>query len=84
MSKPKLEYTGLRLEMARRRVGRTQLAERLGVHPNTVSNWLVGNNDPGLASAIEALRALGMSDEQIFEMRLGELVEQVSTNGAAS
>ena len=77
MSKTKVEYTGLRVEMARRRVRRTELAEKIDVHPNTISNWLVGKSDPSLTSVIDALKALGMDSERIYGMRLGELVDEI-------
>lgn len=70
----KVTYNGVRAEMARRRVAQTTLAERLEVHYNTVNNWLSGRSDPGLGSVIQALRAIGMTDDQILNMRIGDLV----------
>lgn len=78
----KVTYNGVRAEMARRRVSQLKLAEMLNVHYNTVNNWLSGRNDPGLGSVIEALRAIGMSDEQILNMRIGDLV-MIEDNGKA-
>lgn len=70
----KVIYSGVRAEMARRDVSQQDLAQQLGVHYNTISNWLRGGSDPGLGSVIQALKAIGMSEDEILNMRLRELI----------
>lgn len=70
----KISYSGVRAEMARRRVSQQELARALGVHYNTVNNWLRGESDPGLGSVIEALLAIGLTAEDVLNMRLRDLI----------
>lgn len=66
---------GVRAEMARRGISQREVAERLSVHHNTVNNWLAGRADPGIDGLIELMRVIGLTDEEILAMRLGDLLK---------
>ena len=70
-------YSGVRAELARRDISQVELARRLGVHYNTVNNWLKGGRNPELGSVLGALRVIGMTDEQILDMRIRDLISIV-------
>ena len=70
-------YSGVRAEMARRNISQQELARRLGVHYNTVNNWLRGGSSPDLGSVLEALRVIGMTDEEILDMRIKDLITMI-------
>ena len=70
----KVNYSGIRAEMARRGVKQQDLARKLGVHYNTINNWVWGRHDPGLGALLELLRAIGMGDDEILALQLGDLI----------
>ena len=76
----KVILNGVRAEMARRGVSQKEVAERLDVHYNTVNNWLAGRYDPGVEGLILVMRAIGMTDTEILDMSLRDLIT-VQDNG---
>ena len=67
-------HSGLRAEMARRKVSQQELAQRLDVHPNTVGNWVRGESDPTIEKLLSAMIALGVSKDDMLDMRLSQII----------
>lgn len=70
----KLKYNGIKALLARREMTQTDLADKIGVHRNTVASWLNGSRSANMESVVQMLAAMGYTDDEIFNMRLGDLL----------
>ena len=43
------------------KMSRKALAARLGVHPNTIDNWITYRSEPGLSSLVDIAKVFGVS-----------------------
>lgn len=62
-------------EMQKQGINRSQLARKMGYHPNVVSKYLNGVNSPGLEVIEKFFRALGGRSKLSFESNLVEVEE---------
>ena len=71
----KLKYNGIKALLARREMTQTELADKIGVHRNTLASWLNGSRSANMENIMQILAAMGFSEGEIFEMRLGDLLK---------
>lgn len=57
----------IKIAMAEVGLNQTSLAEKLGVKPNTISQWLSGTNSPKLETLKKVARATGKNINYFFD-----------------
>ena len=71
----KVKYSGIKAKLVRKGITQADLAQKLGVHYNTVSNWLNGGTSPDMETVISILEKLGHDRDEIMSMKLGDLID---------
>lgn len=70
----KLKYNGIKALLARKEMTQVDLAERMGIHRNTVASWLNGQRSANVEDIIAMLEAMGYSVSDVLDMRIGDLM----------
>ena len=68
--------------MAEVGLNQTSLAEKLGVKPNTISQWLSGTNSPKLETLKKVARATGKNINYFFDSSTNVKGDSKSNGGA--